>query len=309
MHLTNLLFLAQSSSFTSPEPQCNIEGSSKQIKATSIDIQEEPYEEEIDNILTDLSDLFANRKAVGGQDSKTAKREIISSENVDKENHYPRGVQNVMLGQPLETWEDLNYFYSLQWKGQYYNSTHSRPEFGTFLEDTNCIEEDQDELDSLGLIQASVEKSQEGSSSSSIQFEPQLTSTTALPPISTSKLTLNNDITMELVTQESKEMEEMTASNQPNQPPSPASPSVPETSAYELRSSRQNSKCRFTSSSSRGQGRRGRGRGRGRGQKRSHDMMTYSAPSPADSVSSSGSGGGEMNSYNQGEPEGGRNWL
>ena len=268
----------------------------------SIDSHEEPNEGEINNILTDLSDLFANQKAEDCDQTK-----LKRCEEVEKQNDNPRGVQNVMLGQPLETWEDLNYFYSLQWKGRYYNSTHATPEFGSFLEDTNYVEEDQDELDSLGLIKAPVEKSQEDAVSRIIQFEPPLTSTTALPPLSTSEVTLNNDNTLELDTQESKEAEG-TARSEPNQPPSPLQPAspAPQRSEYEQRSSRQRRKCVDNS--------RGRGRGRGRGgvssgQKRTLDMMTYTVPSPADSVSSSGSGGGEMDNYYQGELEGGRNWL
>ena len=252
---------------------------------------------------------MTNKEAVWGKGSEVYGDTIQNSEEADEDNVVPRGVQNVMLGEERVERADLNYFYNLQWHGQYYNSSNISPEFGSFLEDMNFVEEDQDELDLRGLIETPVEKSQEDVSTL-IQIEPRLTSTTALPPLPTSELTSN--------IQESKstslqgEVKEKIAIHEPNQPPSPPQPAspLPQVSNYKLRTSSQSRTYEqgdggddFVGKSvGRGRGRGGRGRGRGRGgggrgQKRKLDMMTYSAPSPADSVTSVGSGGGEFYVY------------
>ena len=278
-----------------PENQCNIEGSSQHAEYLPFtDNHEEPIDGDIDNILTDL---FANREGAWGQGSESNGDLTKSCEEADKENVNPRGVQNVMLGQPQDDErENLNYFYGLQWQGPYYNSPQIRPEFGSFLEDANYVEEDQDELDSRGLIEAAVEKCQEGVSSI-IHFEPRLTSTTTLPPPLISEYEVTSNIP--------GEDEEKTVIDEPNQPPSPQQPGspLPHVPKYELRSS-QNRKCdqeddaaiNYLVGKIGGRGGRGRGRGggRGRGQKRKYDVMTSSVPSPADSVTSVGSGGGQF---------------
>ena len=286
-----------------PENQCNIEGSSQHTYIPkSTDNPKDAIDGDIDNILTDL---FANREGAWGQSSESNGDLAKSCEEAEKENVNPKGVQNVMLGQPQDDERaDLNYFYNLQWQGQYYNDPHISPEFGSFLEDANYNEEDQDELDSRGLIEeASVEKSQEVVSSV-IQFEPRLTSTTVLPPLSTSEVTSN--IQESRTTSIPGDDEEKTAIHEPNQPPSPPQPASPlvEVSKYELRSSSQNRKSEqedgaainYLVGKSGGRGGRGRGRGRGggRGQKRKHDLMPTSVPSPADSVTSVGSEGGQF---------------
>ena len=295
-------FAAHPPSFILPENQCNVEESSQYAEYLPKYTDNHEESIDIDNILTDL---FANREGACGQSSERNGDLTKSCEEADKENVNPRGVQNVMFGQPLDDERaDLNYFYGLQWQGQYHNDPHISPEFGSFLEDANYTEEDQDELDSRGLLETLVEKSQEGVPSV-IQFEPRLTSTTVLPPLSTSELPSN--IQESRATTLPGEDEERTTIHEPNQPPSPPQPAspLPQMPTYELRSG-QNRKSEqeddvainYLVGKSGGRGGRGRGRGRGRGggrgQKRKHDVMTTSVPSPADSVTfvSVGSGGG-----------------
>ena len=205
----------------------------------------------IDNMFTELINNEAARLR------ENVRSDPAQPQETEKENLNPesRGVRNVMLSQALAQDEarlELNYFHNKQWQGQYFNPTNKSPDFRSFLEDPH-YKEDQDELDSRGLIESyksSLVKSHEDSSSV-IQFHPPLTSTTtALPSLSISELTLINDSTKELdaieksettILAQCKQEETETLIDEPNQPPSPllTSPKAQRPN-YDLRPSSEN---------------------------------------------------------------------